>query len=100
MTIKVGDNIPEGIFKYVPYKPELADAVRILQSPYRKKLTRITKTKLINRAHVEFVRDFFFSLLWIHFFFHLQLTCQLLRCRLMNGRVRKSSLSQSLELSL
>lgn len=69
MTIKVGDNIPEGIFKYVPYKPELADAVRILQSPYRKKLTRITKTKLINRAHVEFVRDFFSHFFGNTFFF-------------------------------
>jgi len=26
MTIKVGDKIPEGTFKYIPYNPDLADA--------------------------------------------------------------------------
>lgn len=29
VTLKVGDTVPEGTFKYVPYSPELADNVSI-----------------------------------------------------------------------
>lgn len=29
MTITVGETVPQGTFKYVPYTPELADGVSI-----------------------------------------------------------------------
>ena len=35
MSIKVGDKIPEGTFKYVPYTPELENGVSRISSSFR-----------------------------------------------------------------